>query len=83
MEEILDRQGEHGVWAIEQPVPVYLTCYQVLRANGDPRAGEVLAVAHSLLQEWSDQIEEGELRRSFLENVPANREIAALFSAAG
>jgi tetratricopeptide (TPR) repeat protein len=57
------------------PFLVYLTCYRVLRANEDPRAGEVLRTAHRLLQEWAAKIDDEKWRRSFLENVPAHREI--------
>jgi len=58
----------------EEPFRVYLTCYRVLRANHDPRAGDILDTAHRLLQERAAKIEDEELRRSFLENVAAHRE---------
>lgn len=58
---------------------VRLTCYRVLHANGDPRAKDVLARAYCLLQERAGSIEDLALRRSFLENVPAHREIATTF----
>ncbi|HEB65838.1 MAG TPA: tetratricopeptide repeat protein, partial [Chloroflexi bacterium] len=61
------------------PTRVYLTCYRVLRAAGDPRAGEVLAAAHALLQERAAAIQDASLRRSYLENVAANREVVRLF----
>jgi tetratricopeptide (TPR) repeat protein len=59
----------------DEPFPIYLNCYCVLRANNDSRAGEVLDAAHRLLQERARRIEDVELRRSFLENVAAHREI--------
>ena len=59
------------------PLQVYLTCYRVLSANQDPRAEQVLMTAHSVLQEQASKIDDGRLRRSFLENVPAHREIVA------
>ena len=40
----------------------------------------LLAAAHSLLQERAGRIDDEALRRSYLENVAANREIAAGFS---
>ena len=55
---------------------IYLTCYQVLTAAGDPRAAELLTWAHFLLQEWAANAPDEETRRSFLENVAENREIA-------
>jgi predicted ATPase/DNA-binding SARP family transcriptional activator/class 3 adenylate cyclase len=59
------------------PIRVYLTCYRVLRANADPRAAEVLEKGHYLLQEIASKIDDEALRRSYLENVPANRAIVA------
>ena len=60
-----------------EPLRVYLTCYQVLQANGDPRAQDVLNTAYTLLQERAANIEDLALRRSYLENVPYHREIVA------
>ena len=59
-----------------EPLRVYLTCYRVLRANQDPRAERVLEEAHNILQARAAKIDDEDLRRSFLENVTANREIA-------
>jgi predicted ATPase/class 3 adenylate cyclase len=53
----------------------YLVCYRVLRAHGNPRAREVLDEAHRLLQERAAHINDEALRRSYLENVAANRAI--------
>jgi tetratricopeptide (TPR) repeat protein len=55
--------------------PVYLTCYQVLQANHDPRSGRILKTAYTLLQERAARITAESLRRSFLENVVEHREI--------
>jgi len=75
VEEILSYL-EHGILdGTAEPFRVYLTCYRILRANQDSRAGEVLDTAHRLLQEQADTIEGEQLRRSFLENVAAHREI--------
>jgi hypothetical protein len=64
-----------------EPYWVLLTCYQVLHAGRDPRAGEILEAAHRLLQARAGQIDDEALRRSFLENVAANREIVAAWQA--
>ena len=81
--EILAYLARHGVlrgtW---DPFRIYLVCYRVLRANGDPRAAEILALGHRLLQEQAGRIPDEALRRSFLENVAENRELAAEFAAA-
>ena len=63
------------------PFQIYLDCYRVLRANGDPRAEAILDAAYRLLQAWAAKIDDEELRRSYLENVAAHREIAAAWHA--
>jgi tetratricopeptide (TPR) repeat protein len=74
--EILDHLGDHpGLGGTIEPLRVYLTCYQVLRAHDDPRAEEVLDVGYQLLQERADKIGDEDLRRSYLENVPYHRQI--------
>jgi DNA-binding SARP family transcriptional activator/predicted ATPase/Tfp pilus assembly protein PilF len=65
----------HGLDGAIDPFHVYLTCYRVLAANGDPRAPEILAAAHRLLQAQAAKIGDDELRRSYLENVITHREI--------
>jgi hypothetical protein len=81
--EILAYLEQHGAprgtW---DPFRVYLACYHVLRASGDPRAASILAAGHRLLQEQAGRIPDEALRRSFLENVAENRELAAEFAAA-
>jgi tetratricopeptide (TPR) repeat protein len=75
VEEILHHLEHHTLGGAEEPFLVYLTCYRVLLAHQDPRAGEVLDMAHTLLQEWAARITPEELQRSFLERVPAHRAI--------
>jgi predicted ATPase len=61
---------------------IYLTCYQVLRAAHDPRAGVVLARAQRELQTLAQRIDDETARRSLLENVPWHRELRARSAAA-
>ena len=78
VEEIYGYLQNHTLGNIsfgEGPLHVYLTCYRVLQASGDPRADGILEEAHSLLQERAAKISDEEERRSYLENVAANREI--------
>jgi tetratricopeptide (TPR) repeat protein len=79
VEEILEHLENHTLAGIVEPFRVYLTCYRVLRANHDPRAPDILHTAHRLLQERAAKISDEELRRSFLENVTAHREIMREF----
>jgi predicted ATPase/DNA-binding SARP family transcriptional activator/biotin operon repressor len=79
VEEILDRLANKGLAGADEPFRVYLTCYRVLEANSDYRAQGVLITAHDLLQEWAANIRDVTVRRSFLENVAAHREIVAAY----
>ncbi|MBU1877991.1 MAG: tetratricopeptide repeat protein, partial [Chloroflexi bacterium] len=76
----LDQEGG-TLDGTEEPLRVYLTCYRVLQAQQDPRARAILQTAHRLLQERASRITDEALRRSFLENVPAHREIGREFTA--
>ena len=67
------------LWGVERPLWAYLTCYQVFRCVGDPRCRDVLSGAQARLRERTANIESDELRATYLEDVPENREIARLF----
>jgi tetratricopeptide (TPR) repeat protein len=83
VEEILDHLKTHTLDGTYQPFSVYLTCYQVLQANDDARAGGVLRTAYRLLQERAVRIDDERLRRSFLEKVPSHRELVQKAERAG
>jgi hypothetical protein len=70
----------HGRFLLSEPLRVYLTCYRVLQANDDPRADTILEEGYRFLQERATKISDEEERRSFLENVAANREIASEYA---
>jgi tetratricopeptide (TPR) repeat protein len=61
----------------ESPLRIYFTCYQVLKANSDPRALDILASAFQRLQAQAERLTDDALRRSFLENVAIHRNICA------
>ncbi len=82
VEEMLTYLGHHSLYAAKEPLRVYLACWQILSAAGDPRAGEVLRSAYRALHEQAERIPDPALRRSFLENVAVHREIAAAHEAA-
>ncbi len=73
--EILEHLKAHSLDGTYEPFRIYWTCYQVLRANDDARAAEVLRTAYRLLQERAARIEDEHLHRSFLEKVPSHREL--------
>lgn len=78
VEEILHHLETHRLASFDEPFHVYLVCYRVLRASQDARSGDILATAHHLLQAWAATMTD-DMRRSFLENVAAHREIVQAF----
>jgi predicted ATPase/class 3 adenylate cyclase len=84
VEQILEAaQANPALYGTYEPSQIYLTCYHVLLASDDPRAQEVLEAAYRQLQETAHKIEDEELRRSYLENVSAHREIVSEFAQGG
>lgn len=77
-EEILPVLESSALEGASEPLRVFLTCYHVLDAARDPRTQQLLATAHALLQERASRIVDRDLWRSFLENIPAHRELMAL-----
>jgi len=75
VEQILDHAQTGQLDQTEAPCPIYLTCYQVLKDNHDPRAAEVLAAAYRQLQARVALINDEHLRHSFLANIAAHHEI--------
>ena len=78
-------QGEtatHGIIGAEDPLWVYLTCYQVLHAAGDDQAEALLRRAYDLLQARVAQFTDPAERQRFLNNVPYHRDIIAAHAAA-
>ena len=55
----------------------------MLGVAGDPRTREVLEKGYAELQERAEKITDEALRRSFLENVPYNRELVKLWGEQG
>lgn len=80
VEEILSYLKTGTLHGPTEPFRVYLTCYRVLCAQGYPRADAVLQTAYHLLREWAANISDEDERRSFLENVAANREIVTAYA---
>jgi len=67
----------------EEPFRILLTCYQVLKANDDPRANTILSDAYNLLQTRAANISDEHLRDCFLNNVAVNREILETYKTLG
>ncbi|MBN1247816.1 MAG: AAA family ATPase [Anaerolineae bacterium] len=72
-------EDDPDLHATGDPMRVYLICYEVLERVGDPTAGDLLGQAHRQLQRWAAAIEDADLRRSFLGNVPSHRAIVVAY----
>jgi len=72
-------EGGKGLGYGSGPTESYLICVQVLLAADDPRTKEVLERGYSELQGRAKKIKDEALKRSFLENVPWNREVVELW----
>jgi len=78
---LLPKLTERRLILAEDPFQVYWSCYCVLYGTDDPRASQVLETAYHLLQITAAEITDQEFRRSFLENIPANRALCQVFTA--
>lgn len=65
----------------DEPIRVYLTCYQVLQNTNNPRALPILETAYNLLQDRASKIDDEDMRLTFLEMVPYHREILLAWEA--
>jgi predicted ATPase len=73
---VLDHLASGGDFdGTEEPLWIYLTCYQVLQASADPCAADHLAEAHRRLQDQAAKFSDEAARRMFLANIPQHREI--------
>ena len=74
----------HEVWAavestggqgLPYPVHTMVECHTVFHACRDERAGAALQMAAEMMERTAASIEDPEIRVSFLNNVPVNREV--------
>ncbi|WNG44078.1 AAA family ATPase [Archangium minus] len=75
-EELLSHLRRVTLHGVEDPFQIWLTCFQVLRAQNDSRAQWVLETAHRQLQEYAERLKDKQLRDSFLA-IPAHRKLLA------
>ena len=66
---------EERLEGMDDPFQALLACYQVLTAAGDRHAARLLSRARDLLQAQAARLGRPEQQKSFLENLPAHREI--------
>lgn len=78
---ILHHLTQHTVDGTEEPLLIYLTCYQVLARLVDPQAALMLQQAYQELQKRAAQIDDLHFRRTFWETIAVHRTITALWAA--
>lgn len=71
----------NGVGGVESPAHVYLICFRALKAADPPAAAQALDRGYQELQRTASAIADESLRRSFLEGVPAHRELVQTWGA--
>jgi tetratricopeptide (TPR) repeat protein len=76
VEVLLAHRERGGVFqGSEEPLRIWLTCWQVARAANDPGAARLLAEAHAELQAQAARIADARLRHGLLHGVPCHRAI--------
>ncbi|MEN8242710.1 MAG: tetratricopeptide repeat protein [Chloroflexota bacterium] len=79
VEKILNYlDGGGSLDGTEEPLRVWLTCYQVLQAVQDPRALSILDNAFQLLKGRERKISDDGMRKKFIENIPYHAEIVKI-----
>lgn len=78
VEPVLAHFADSPFTPAQRPQELLLIAYEILVANHDPRAPEVLAQAWRLVQQHTEQINDPQLRHTYLTNVPVNRDLAQL-----
>jgi class 3 adenylate cyclase/tetratricopeptide (TPR) repeat protein len=73
--EIVPHLEHHSLAGCEEPLRVYLTCYQILTATQAPAGLTLLQQAYELLSERAAKLTDPSCQRSFLEDVVVHRRI--------
>jgi hypothetical protein len=60
---------------VEEPLRIYLACYQALEKIRDPRSETVLQDAAKLLETQVSKLHDAKTRAMFIQNVPCRRAI--------
>lgn len=81
VDEILAYLERESLDGALEPFLVDLTCYRVLHAQHNPRAGPILETAYQRLQARAARIGNPALRRTFLHKVKSHAQLAQLWAA--
>ncbi len=75
MQEVCAFVQANSLRGANQPLQIWLTCYQVLEADHDARAAEMLRTAFDQLCARAARIADSGMRCAFLENTLWHREV--------
>jgi class 3 adenylate cyclase/tetratricopeptide (TPR) repeat protein len=64
----------------DEPLRIYLTCFQVLEAAHDPRADALLTTMHAMFEQRAAKITDPDAQRMFRHDIAHNREIASAWA---
>lgn len=79
-EELMGYLAEGGTLeGTEEPLRVYLACYNTLDKIGDPRSAKVLEAAMNLLEAQVSKIHDEQSRRMYIENFPWRRKLEEIW----
>lgn len=67
----------HGLGGMESPAQVYLACFQALQAGDPSRAAQALDQGYQHLAQLAAAIDDPQLSRAVLEDVPIHRDLIA------
>lgn len=71
VETILSHLSNGGTFeGAEEPLRIYLTCYQILSSIQDTRAVEIIRNGYNFLNSSLTKIEDENTRRMLVDNVP-------------
>lgn len=74
--EIVDWIKTNGVDGIEFPVHVCQLCFKILNNHSDTKSAKTaLQIGYDIVRSRASKIQDSNMRRMFLHNVPFNREI--------
>ncbi len=76
-------QGGLSLEGAEEPLRVYLACWQALQAAGDARADAVLQAAWQLLNQRAAGLPDDAARHSYQQRVPHHRALAQAWAERG
>ncbi len=80
LEPALSMLREKSPDGLEDPFGSYWSAFSLLRALSDPRADDLLSIAHERLQESIQSIRDPASQESFSNNIPEHRKIVEAYT---